>query len=121
MHKDDVDNFLKLATALKIFLGRTIQLRDLDRATELLLSYLQGYCEVRHSFTYIHLKSTQFTPAQMHEDHIKPNHHWCTHLFDQILDYGPVYGFWSFTYERLNKSLGSVLSIICYVRISTLL
>lgn len=43
----------------------------------------------------------------MHGDHIKPNHHWCTHVFDQIKDYGPVYGFWSFTYERLNKVLKS--------------
>lgn len=38
---------------------------------------------------------------------VKPNFHWVIHIFDQICDYGPVYGFWSFTYERLNKLLKS--------------
>lgn len=28
-------------------------------------------------------------------------------MFDQIRDFGPVYGFWSFTVERLNKVLKS--------------
>ena len=27
------------------------------------------------------------------------------HIFDQICDYGPVHGFWTFTFERLNKTL----------------
>ena len=43
----------------------------------------------------------------MHNEDVKPNHHWSTHIFTQIIDYGPVYGFWSFTYERLNKVLKS--------------
>src|ERR1700761_4870781 len=34
-----------------------------------------------------------------------PNMHWCVHIPDQILDYGPVYGFWCFLGERLNKLL----------------
>ena len=38
---------------------------------------------------------------------MKPNFHYVTHVFDQILDYGPVYGFWSFLMERLNKVLKS--------------
>ena len=29
------------------------------------------------------------------------------HIFDQLSDYGPVYGIWSFTNERLNKLLKS--------------
>ena len=41
----------------------------------------------------------------MHPDDVKPNHHWCTHIFDQII--GPVYSFWSFLFERLNKVLKS--------------
>lgn len=36
---------------------------------------------------------------------MKPNHHYLTHIFDQIEDYGPVYGFWTFLFERLNKVL----------------
>lgn len=36
---------------------------------------------------------------------IKPNHHYVTHIFEQILDYGPVYSFWTYLFERLNKVL----------------
>ena len=42
----DVDNFLKLATALKIILGRSVRPQDIPRAKELLLSYLKGFFEV---------------------------------------------------------------------------
>ena len=45
--------------------------------------------------------------TQIHRDNIKPNHHWMTHIFDQIEDYGPVYYFWTYIYERLNKVLKS--------------
>lgn len=38
---------------------------------------------------------------------MKPTHHWVTHIFDQLRDYGPVYGFWTFLFERLNKLLKS--------------
>lgn len=31
--------------------------------------------------------------------------HWVTHIFDQLQDYGPVYNFWTFLFERLNKVL----------------
>lgn len=34
-----------------------------------------------------------------------PNFHFATHLHEQILDYGPVYGFWAFLQERLNYTL----------------
>jgi hypothetical protein len=36
-------------------------------------------------------------------DEMKPNHHWAVHVPAQIRDYGPVYGFWAFLTERLNK------------------
>ena len=36
---------------------------------------------------------------------MKPNHHFAVHLPEQILDYGPIYGFWCFLGERLNKLL----------------
>jgi len=37
-----------------------------------------------------------------------PNHHWSVHTPDQILDFGPVYDFWTFMTERLNKILKSI-------------
>ncbi|KAI0337532.1 hypothetical protein BDW22DRAFT_1339624, partial [Trametopsis cervina] len=36
-----------------------------------------------------------------------PNFHYITHIFDQLNDYGPVYGFWTYLFERLNKILKS--------------
>ncbi|THH06302.1 hypothetical protein EW145_g4183 [Phellinidium pouzarii] len=88
IHPQDANNFLKLAATLKIILGRKIRNVDIPRAKQLLSEYLHGYLEI-------------------HEIDIKPNHHWVTHIFDQILDFGPVYGFWTFTSERLNKLLKS--------------
>jgi hypothetical protein len=41
---------------------------------------------------------------------LKPNHHWAVHIPDQVLDYGPVYGFWSFLTKRLNKVLKNLNS-----------
>ncbi|KAJ7869571.1 hypothetical protein B0H14DRAFT_2346007, partial [Mycena olivaceomarginata] len=38
-------------------------------------------------------------------DKMKPNHHWAVHVPDQVLDFGPIYGFWAFLPERLNKVL----------------
>ncbi|KAJ7589521.1 hypothetical protein C8J56DRAFT_1004280 [Mycena floridula] len=36
---------------------------------------------------------------------MKPNQHWVVHSPDQIRDYGPVYNFWEFLTECLNKVL----------------
>ncbi|KIK79556.1 hypothetical protein PAXRUDRAFT_28387 [Paxillus rubicundulus Ve08.2h10] len=36
---------------------------------------------------------------------MKPKFHWAVHLQQQILDYGPVYNFWAFLSEHLNKVL----------------
>ncbi|KAJ7870113.1 hypothetical protein B0H14DRAFT_2345831, partial [Mycena olivaceomarginata] len=38
-------------------------------------------------------------------DKMKPNHHWAVHVPNQVLDFGPIYGFWAFLPERLNKVL----------------
>ncbi|KAG2741429.1 hypothetical protein P692DRAFT_201726700 [Suillus brevipes Sb2] len=43
----------------------------------------------------------------LYPDDVKPTHHWVTHIFDQLHDYGPVYNFWTFLFERLNKVLKS--------------
>lgn len=40
------------------------------------------------------------------ESAVTPNMHMHAHLKDVILDYGPVYGFWLFSFERYNGILG---------------
>ncbi|KAL5482971.1 hypothetical protein ACEPAI_9566 [Sanghuangporus weigelae] len=84
MHPDNAQNFLKLAAALKIVLGHTVHLADLDRAETLLKEYLEGYLTIH--------------PMDVN---------WVLHIFEQIRDFGPVYGFWTFTGECLNKVLKS--------------
>ncbi|KAF7346894.1 hypothetical protein MVEN_01441600 [Mycena venus] len=43
-------------------------------------------------------------------EQMKPNHHWAVHIPAQIRDFGPVYSFWAFLTERLNKILKNLNS-----------
>ncbi|KAJ7747444.1 hypothetical protein DFH07DRAFT_747766 [Mycena maculata] len=88
MLENDPDLLLKLASCCKILLAGTIDLQALPRAQQLLEDYLAGF-----------LKN--------HPDLVKPNHHYLTHIFRIIRDFGPVYGFWTFLFEHLNKLLKS--------------
>ncbi|KAI0072408.1 hypothetical protein K474DRAFT_1711614 [Panus rudis PR-1116 ss-1] len=87
MRTAEIVLFLKLATALKILLSSSISEKQLQRADELLKEYLLQFRELYG------------------EDAMKPNHHWAIHTPLQIRDYGPVYNFWAFLMERLNKIL----------------
>ncbi|KAF9468338.1 hypothetical protein BDZ94DRAFT_1279853 [Collybia nuda] len=49
-------------------------------------------------------------PRLYGEEEMKPNHHWAVHIGDQLEDYGPVYNFWAFLTERLNKVLKNMNS-----------
>ena len=40
------------------------------------------------------------------KEKVTPNMHLHTHLVDCVLDYGPVYAFWLFSFERYNGILG---------------
>lgn len=95
--------FLKLSAALTVLLARTVRIQDLELAHQRLLEYLQEYAEVtlEDHFTYSSIL-TLFLLKLYGANAVKPNFHWATHLFEQILDYGPVYGFWAFLQERLN-------------------
>ncbi|KAJ7712854.1 hypothetical protein B0H16DRAFT_1811810 [Mycena metata] len=88
MFKNDPDLLLKLATCCKILLAGTIDVATLPRAQQLLEDYLAGF-------------------LANHPDLVKPNFHYITHIFKIIRDFGPVYGFWTFLFERLNKLLKS--------------
>ncbi|KAJ7443281.1 hypothetical protein FB451DRAFT_1190185 [Mycena latifolia] len=92
MQAGEDENFLRFATALKILVGSSIRIEALPRAKSLLRDYLVGF-------------STLYGADQM-----KPNHHWAVHIMDQISDYGPVYTFWAFLTERLNKVLKNLNS-----------
>ena len=40
-------------------------------------------------------------------EYVTPNMHLHCHLYDCILDFGPIYSFWLFSFERENGILGS--------------
>src|SRR5260363_306405 len=39
---------------------------------------------------------------------ITPNLHLCLHICECVMDYGPLYAFWCFGYERINGLLGKL-------------
>jgi hypothetical protein len=41
------------------------------------------------------------------KDIMRPNHHYATDVPDCLRDFGPMVGFWTFLFERLNKILKS--------------
>ncbi|KAJ7703335.1 hypothetical protein B0H17DRAFT_1194521 [Mycena rosella] len=88
MFENDPDLLLKFASCCKILLAGTVDLDALPRAQQLLEDYLAGFLE-------------------NHPTLVKPNFHYVTHIFQNIRDFGPVYGFWTFLFERLNKLLKS--------------
>ena len=38
---------------------------------------------------------------------VTPNMHLCCHIKDSLLDFGPVYAFWLFSFERYNGEMAS--------------
>ena len=73
--------------ACRLLCKRTVLKSDITLADILLLKF----CE--------HVQSLYGKKA------ITPNMHMHLHLKDILLDYGPVYGFWLFSYERYNGIL----------------
>ncbi|KAJ7661829.1 hypothetical protein B0H17DRAFT_849898, partial [Mycena rosella] len=92
MQLDEDYNFLRFATALKILVGSSIHIDDGVVARKLLEKYLLNFSKLYGMGT------------------MKLNHDWVVHVPDQVLDYGPLYSFWAFLTERLNKVLKNLNS-----------
>lgn len=105
MHKDEPTNFLRLAASLKVIMGSSVKHDMLGRALCHLQDYLIKFREVI-SFSLHLTENLMCLTLQIYgEKAIKPNHHYAVHIGDQIRDFGPVYTFWTFLTERLNKIL----------------
>ncbi len=85
LHPDDPANFLKLSQALRLLMSRQITETQIGQAEALLRDYCQELIEL-------------YGP-----DVMKPNHHYATHTAECVRDFGPLHGFWTFLFERLNK------------------
>ncbi|KAL0959458.1 hypothetical protein HGRIS_014962 [Hohenbuehelia grisea] len=89
LHTDDPFNFFKLSRALRLLLAREITVEEADEADLLLREYCIELIEL-------------YGPEVMCQ-----NHHYCTHIRECIRDFGPLHGFWTFLFERINKVLKS--------------
>ena len=72
--------------------SRSVTFRSVDKADDLLLEF----CTTFHS-----LYGSDYSTTNMHMH---------CHLKESIIDYGPVYSFWLFSFERFNGLLGSIPS-----------
>lgn len=106
MQKDEPAMFLRFATSLKLFMGSSVTLPLIQRALELLQRYLFDFKKA--SSVYCLCLHTHIYGQVYGEEYMTPNQHWSVHTPDQIRDYGPVYNFWTFMTERLNKILKNI-------------
>ncbi|KAL1931080.1 hypothetical protein VTP01DRAFT_10217 [Rhizomucor pusillus] len=87
---DDMRLWLKFVQGNYLLSRPSISLKDLDNAHE----YLRQLCE-----QYGRLYG---------KDEITPNMHFHKHLKKTIKDFGPIYAFWLFRFERFNGLLKSI-------------
>ena len=85
----DYDCWLLFVKAVSILCQRQVTITEVERGDALLMDF----CEVFESL----YGKEQYTI----------NLHLHAHLKECILDFGPVYSFWLFSYERMNGILGS--------------
>lgn len=85
----NVENWRRFVLACRIVCQHSLTVEQIALADALLLAFCKG---VEHLYG---------KPV------ITPNMHMHCHLREVLLDYGPVYSFWCFSYERYNGILGS--------------
>ena len=81
--------WLKFVKACRILCQPMIRISDVGIAHDLLVKFCRDVERVYG------------------KERITPNMHMHTHLADCILDYGPIYSFWLFSFERYNGILGN--------------
>ena len=87
LEKEHIECWRQFVLACRLLCKRAISKSNVTLADVLLLKFLQRVERVYGN------------------DVVTPNMHMHLHLKDTLLDYGPVYGFWLFSYERYNGIL----------------
>ena len=54
------------------------------------------------------LSMVKLVEQQYGPEKITPNMHLCLHICECALDYGPLYSFWCYSFERMNGLLGNI-------------
>ena len=76
------------------------------RACTILCTKIINKAEMRNACNYLKQFCLKFIDAYGHQ-HFTPNMHMHLHLEECCTDYGSIYGFWCFAFERFNGILGS--------------
>jgi hypothetical protein len=89
-------------------------LRDVDRE---ILSYFVRACNIlvcriisESGLKEAHeclLSMVRLVEQHYRPEKISPNMHLCLHICECVFDYGPVYSFWCYSFERMNGLLGN--------------
>ncbi|PKB93910.1 hypothetical protein RhiirA5_247774, partial [Rhizophagus irregularis] len=75
------------------------------RAYSLLVCRIINTNEINKAHNRL-LKIGQFIKEHYGENLITPNIHLSLHIAECCCDYGPIYSFWCYSFERMNGILG---------------
>ena len=78
------------------------------RACSLLVCRIIDYNVLNEAHERL-LKVSKLIEENYGPERITPNLHLCLHIADCCRDYGPLYSFWCFSFERMNGVLGRLL------------
>jgi len=78
------------------------------RACSLLVCRIIDYNVLNEAHERL-LKVSKLIEENYGPERITPNLHLCLHIADCCRDYGPLYSFWCFSFERMNGILGRLL------------
>ena len=78
------------------------------RACSLLVCRIIDYNVLNEAHEHL-LKVSKLIEENYGPERITPNLHLCLHIADCCRDYGPLYSFWCFSFERMNGVLGRLL------------
>jgi hypothetical protein len=82
--KDDLECWRKFVVACKLYHSRVIRINSVIKADGMMLAFCKKFEKL-------------YTTAR-----VTPNMHLSCHLSDIVLDYGPIYAFWLYPFERYN-------------------
>lgn len=86
------ENFRHFALASRLLCSKVLSERDIDDFDGNIMKFCQGFEEL------------------CGPESVTPNMHLHGHLVECLRDYGPVYSFWLFSFERYNGHLGALPS-----------
>ena len=83
-------------------------LENFVRACSLLVCRIIDYNILNEAHEHL-LKVATLIEENYGPEKITPNLHLCLHIANCCQDYGPLYSFWCFSFERMNGILGRLL------------